>query len=77
MMSGMRSWHAMGKWSLVLRFAAMGASAGLVAWTVVFAAHLLFDVGRPSAVALLLAVPRGAIFGVVLGLILRAYWSRA
>ena len=76
MMTGLRSYRAMGKWSLVVRLAALGAFAGFAAWTVVFVAHLLFDVGRPSGIALLLAIPRGAIFGVVLALILRVYWNR-
>ena len=76
MMSGLRSYRRMGKWSLVVRFAAIGAFAGFAAWIVVFVAHLLFDVGRPSGIALLLAIPRGAIFGVVLALILRVYWNR-
>jgi hypothetical protein len=76
MMAGLRSWNEMGKWSLLVRLAAVGALAGFAAWTVVFVAHLLFDVGRPSAIALVLAVPRGAIFGVILALLLRGYWNR-
>ena len=75
-MTTLRSWIAMGKWSLVARFAAIGAFAGFASWALVFAGHLLFDIGRPSGIALVLAVPRGALFAVVLGLILRAYWIR-
>jgi hypothetical protein len=76
MMTGLHVYRAMGTWSLVVRLAALGAFAGFAAWTVVFVAHLLFDVGRPSGIALLLAIPRGAIYAVVLGLILRVYWNR-
>ena len=76
MMTSLRSWRTMGRWSLVLYLATVGAFAGLAAWTVILVAHLLFDFGRPSGIALLLAIPRGAIFGVVLGLILRVYWNR-
>jgi len=76
MMTSLRSWRAMGTWSLVLYLATVGAFAGLAAWAVIFIAHLLFDVARPSGIALLLAIPRGAIFGVVLGLILWVYWNR-
>ena len=75
-MTSLRSWHRMGKWSLVVRLAALGAFAGFAAWTVVFVAHSLFDVGRPSGIALLLAIPRGAIFGAVLALVLRVCWNR-
>lgn len=76
-MSGLDSWQALGKWALVLRLAALGAVAGFAAWTLLFVLDLLFDVGRPSVTALLLAVPRGAIFGVVLALILGLFWSRS
>ncbi|MEK6254381.1 MAG: hypothetical protein N2B05_06795 [Gemmatimonadales bacterium] len=75
-MTGLSSWYALGKWSLVLRFAAVGAFAGLVSWVLAYALHLLFDISKPSVMALLLAVPRGAVFGVILALILWMYWSR-
>lgn len=75
-MTSLRSWRALGTWSLVLYLATVGAFAGFAAWAVIFVAHLLFDVGRPSGIALLLAIPRGAIYAVVLGLILRAYWNK-
>jgi membrane associated rhomboid family serine protease len=76
MMTSLRSWRTMGTWSLVLYLATVGAFAGLAAWTMAFAGHLLFDIGRPSGIALVLAIPRGAVFGVVLALILRVYWNR-
>jgi hypothetical protein len=76
MMTDLRSLRAMGTWSLVLRLATLGAFAGFAAWAVVWVAHLLFDVGQPSTIALVLAIPRGAIFATVLALALRAYWSR-
>lgn len=75
-MTELSSWYALGKWSLVLRFATVGAFAGLVSWVLVYALHLLFDISKPSVMALLLAVPRGAVFGVILALILWMYWSR-
>ena len=73
----LRSWQAMGTWALLWYLAAVGAFAGLAAWTLFFVGHLLFDISQPSGTALLLAIPRGAIFGVILGLILRIYWRRA
>jgi hypothetical protein len=60
-----------------LRLATVGAFAGFAAWAVVWVTHLLFEIGRPNSIALILAIPRGAIFGTVLALILRACWSRS
>lgn len=76
-MTGLESWQAMGKWALVLRLAGVGAFAGFVAWVLGLAMNLLFHTGRPSLTGLLLAVPRGAIFGVILALILGLFWSRS
>lgn len=73
-MTTLRSWDVGGRWSLVVRLAGIGAFAGLVSWGLAFAAHLWLDTPRPGGISLLLAIPRGALFGVVLALILRAYW---
>jgi len=63
---------------LVVYLAAVGAAAGFLAWTLlVWLAGMLFEASRPGGLSLLLAVPRGALFGVILGLILRAIWRRA
>jgi hypothetical protein len=75
-LSTLRSWFAAGKWTLVVRLAAVGAFAGLAAWGVAYAAHPLFDASRPSTIGLLLAILRGAFFGVVLAWILHVYWTR-
>ena len=76
-MTGLSTWRSLGRWPLALRFGAIGALAGFVAWAVVFVASPLFDVAQPSTIALLLAVPRGALYGVILAIILRAYWDRS
>jgi len=76
-MNSLRSWNAKGRWSLVGLFAAVGAFAGLASWALVWILALLLQFGRPSFMALVLAVPRGAIFGVVLALVLRVYLNRA
>jgi len=76
-MNGLRSWHTLGKSALVVRLAGLGALAGFAAWAFVFVADLLLETGRPSVTALLLAIPRGAIFGVVLALILGMFWKRS
>lgn len=68
--------RAMSRWSLVVRFGMVGAFAGFAAWAMVLAAHTLFDVSRPSGISLLLAIPRGALFGIILAVILHAFWNR-
>ena len=73
------NWKAMRALSLpalLARLALAGAVAGLVAWLAVLGLHLLFEVSRPSWLELLLAIPRGAVFGMILALILYAYWKR-
>jgi hypothetical protein len=77
MAKDLRSFREMGMWPLVLRLAAVGAFAGFAAWVVVWIASPLFEFDRPTAIALVLAVPRGAIFGTVFALILRVYWNRS
>jgi len=76
MTTSLRSLRALGRWSLVVRLATVGAFAGLAAWTLILAAHLLFDVDRPSGIALLLAILRGAVIGIILALVLRSYWNK-
>ena len=68
--------RAMSLLALIVRFALIGALAGLVAWLSVLGLHLLFQVSRPSVVALLLAMPRGAVVGMILALVLHAFWQR-
>jgi membrane associated rhomboid family serine protease len=61
---------------LVIYFGAIGAIAGLASWLLILLLSPLFDTPKPSALALALAIPRGAIFGVVLALIVRAIMNR-
>jgi nitrate reductase gamma subunit len=76
MASNMKALRAMSRWSLVIRLGIAGAFAGFAAWAVVLAAHVFFGVSRPSGISLLLAIPRGALFGIILALILHGYWNR-
>ena len=62
--------------ALILRLGLVGAFSGLVAWLAVLGLHLLFEVSRPSWMALLLAIARGAVVGMILALVLHAYWKR-
>ncbi len=61
---------------LIVYFGAIGAFAGLASWLLIMLLHPLFDASKPSVLSLALAIPRGAIFGVILALILRAVWNR-
>ena len=65
----LRSWHAQGRWWFVGRLAAVGAVSGFAAWALIFGAHLLFGIPKPTGPALIGAVPRGALFGAVLALL--------
>jgi len=76
MKTGWNSMRAMSLPALIVRLGLVGAFAGLVAWLTVLGLHLLFEVSRPSWVALLLAIPRGAVVGMILALVLHAYWKR-
>jgi putative flippase GtrA len=72
------NWNSMREMSLsalIVRLGLVGALAGLVAWLTVLSLHLLSEGSRPSWVALLLAIPRGAVVGMILALVLHAYWK--
>jgi len=68
--------RAMGRGRLVAYLAMVGAASGLLAWLVVYAADLVFDIKKPTVLAPALAIPRGALYGVIFALILSAYWKR-
>ena len=55
----------------------VGGFAGLAAWILVLGAALVFGMDEPTWPSLLLAVPRGSLFAVILGLALRWYWNRS
>jgi hypothetical protein len=75
-MTDLRALRVMGRWSLVVRIGTVGAFAGLAAWAMILAAHYVFDVTRPSGIALLLAIVRGAAFGTILAFVLWWYWNK-
>jgi zinc transporter ZupT len=62
--------------AVIARLALAGAFAGLVAWLAALGLYPLFEASRPSWVALLLAIVRGAVVGMILALVLHAYWKR-
>jgi hypothetical protein len=53
---------------------AVGGVAGLLAWGLVLVGHLLFEISKPSWTSLLLAIPRGSLFAVLIGFALRLWW---
>ncbi len=71
----LNSMRTMKRSALVVRLGLIGAFAGLAAWVLVLAGHVIFGIDRPSVVMLLLAIPRGALFGAILALFLHAWWS--
>jgi hypothetical protein len=74
-MQELREWQEMGMHPFLLRLAAIGAFAGLASWLLAFGVHLISEMSQPTTMTLILAVPRGALFGVILGLGLRWYWK--
>ena len=48
----------------------------MVAWLLVLAVRLLFEADGPSGLSLLLAIPRGALYAIILAVILHAYWKK-
>jgi len=51
-----------------------GAFAGLLAWVLVFSGAIVFGFDKPTLSSLLFAIPRGSLYGVVMGLLLRWWW---
>jgi hypothetical protein len=54
----------------------VGGFAGLLAWILILGGHFVFGFDKPTWPSLLFAVPRGSLFAVILGLVLRWHWSR-
>ena len=52
----------------------VGAVAGVFAWCLVLAGHFAFEISRPTWLALLLAIPRGSLFALMVGFGLRLWW---
>ena len=75
-MTNLSTFRTLRRWTLVVRFALVGFFAGFFAWVLVFGLRLLAGDGGPTITSLLWAMPRGALFGVILALILHAWWRR-
>ena len=52
----------------------VGALSGVGAWCLVLTGAFVFDVDRPTWLALVLAIPRGSLFALILGFGLRLWW---
>ncbi len=68
--------RAMSLSSILVRFGVLGAFSGLGAWVLVLAVRMAVDGSSPGWLALLLAIPRGALFGMILAGALHMYWKR-
>jgi hypothetical protein len=75
-MTGLSSYRTLSRRALVTRFALWGFAAGLLAWVLVLGLRLLVDGSTPTIISLFWAMPRGALFGAILALILHAWWQR-
>ena len=53
---------------------AVGALSGLLAWCLVLVGRLAIDGSRPTLLSLMLAIPRGSLFALILGCGLRIWW---
>ena len=70
------NYRTLSRWALVTRFALVGFVAGFFAWVLVLGLRLLVDGSSPTITSLLWAMPRGALFGAILALILHTWWRR-
>ena len=75
-MAGLSAYRTLSRWALVARVALVGFFAGFFAWVLVFGLRLLAGDSGPTITSLLWAMPRGALFGAILALILHAWWRR-
>jgi hypothetical protein len=60
--------------NLVGYLVVVGALAGVFAWCLVLAGHFAFGIDRPTWLALLLAIPRGSFYALIVGFGLRLWW---
>lgn len=54
----------------------VGAFAGLLAWVLIFSCAIMLGIDKPTLPSLLFAIPRGSLYGIVLGLLLRWWWKK-
>ena len=73
-MTNLRTIGRMSVPHLVGYMIAVGALAGVLAWCLVLLGHLAFGISRPTWLSLLLAIPRGSLFALLVGFGLRLWW---
>ena len=76
MKSGLEQMRAMSLPRFLGFMVLSGGFAGLFAWLLFFGGAMIFEIDKPTLTALMLAFPRGSLFGIILGLILGFYWNR-
>jgi len=54
----------------------VGALAGAFSWFLLLLGHFAFEIGRPTGPSLLLAIPRGSFFALLVGFGLRLFRRR-
>lgn len=75
-MGPLRAWYGLGTRTLLSRLAGVGACAGFFAWALFYYGHDLVGADRPTLEVLFWAMVRGALFGVLLGIVLVSVWKR-
>ncbi len=75
-MASLSTYRTLSRLALVARLALVGFFAGFFAWVLVLGLRLLVDGSGPTIASLLWAMPRGALFGAILALIMHAWWQR-
>jgi hypothetical protein len=75
-MAGLSTYRSLSRWALAARLALVGFVAGFFAWVLALGLHFLVGVTKPTKTSLLWAMPRGALFGLILALILHGWWRR-
>ena len=75
-MASLSNYRTLSRWALVARIALVGFFAGFFAWVLVYGLRLLAGDSGLTITSLLWVMPRGALFGAILALILHAWWQR-
>lgn len=75
-MMNLAAYRTLSRLALVVRLTLIGFSAGFLAWVLVYGLRLIAGASAPTIASLLWTMPRGALFGAILALVLHAWWRR-
>lgn len=75
-MASLSTYRGLTRWALVGRLALLGFVAGFIGWVLVFGLRTLAGDNGPTITSLFWAMPRGALFGAIVALVLHTWWGR-